>query len=184
MQELISRLTSTPILSSNSSVNSTLSSSPITFPLPPTQPFFADFTHDDIIISVLTALSVDYFRDPPSLTQFPPDPTRKFVLSHLTPFGGRLIVEVLGCKDQNPKQVREHRTFYTPGQYGYDADEAPNKFVRFRLNHGIVPLTSIRGSACAGREDGLCALVSSPFHLSCCFLIKQCISATGEKKAS
>jgi hypothetical protein len=29
-----------------------------------------------------------------------------------------------------------------------------------RLNNGIVPLSSIRGGACAGRTDGLCSLTN------------------------
>ncbi len=67
LQELTARLTNQFITSSNSSVNSSLTNNSATFPLG--QRFYADFTHDDIIVSVLTAMSVDYFKDPPSLTQ-------------------------------------------------------------------------------------------------------------------
>lgn len=87
------------IFTSNSSVNSTLDDHATDFPLG--QAFYADITHDDIIVSVLTALSLDYIRDPPSLTQFPPDPNRHFILSHLTPFGGRLVTEVIGFTSSN-----------------------------------------------------------------------------------
>lgn len=54
------------------------------------EPFYADFTHDDIIVSALTAMSLDYFNAPPNLYQVPPDPNRPFVLSQMTPFGGRV----------------------------------------------------------------------------------------------
>ena len=162
MQELFARLTKTYITSSNSSVNSTIDNNPTSFPL--NQPFYADFSHDDIIISVLTALSMDYFRDPPSLTQFPPNPNRHFILSHLTPFGGRLVTEVIGCSTSNPAPVAAHHTQYTPGQYGYSPSNATNKFIRMRLNNGILPLNSIRGGMCgtanSGRVDGMCALQS------------------------
>jgi hypothetical protein len=67
LQELIARLTNQYITSSNTSVNYTLTNNPTDFPLG--QKFYADFTHDDIIISSLTAMSLDYLRDPPSLTQ-------------------------------------------------------------------------------------------------------------------
>jgi hypothetical protein len=70
LQELIARLTNqynTSSSSSSSSVNSTLTNNADSFPLG--QPFYADFTQDDIIISLLTAMSFDYFKDPPSLTQ-------------------------------------------------------------------------------------------------------------------
>ena len=38
-----------------------------TFPLG--QAFYADFSHDDILISVLTAMSMDYFKDAPDFTK-------------------------------------------------------------------------------------------------------------------
>lgn len=159
VQELLARLQHEYITSSNSSVNATYDSNPAEFPL--NQPFYADFSHDNVIISVLTALSIDYFRDPPSLTDVPPNPNRTFVLSHLTPFGARLITEVIGCSSSNPTPVRAPRTQYYPTQYGYDPANATNKFIRMRLNNGILPLNTIRGGACAdGRSDGLCALSS------------------------
>lgn len=162
VQELIARLTHQYISASNSSVNSTIDSNSTTFPV--NQPFYADFSHDDIIISVLTALSMDYFRDPPSLTQFPPNPNRHFILSNLTPFGGRLITEVIGCSAANPSPVPAHRTAYTPSQYGYSASNATHKFIRMRLNNGILPLNTIRGGVCgtanSGRIDGMCDMAS------------------------
>ncbi|KAL3427333.1 histidine acid phosphatase [Phlyctema vagabunda] len=160
VQELLARLTGSYINSSSSSVNSTLDSNPDTWPL--NQKFYLDFSHDDIIISALAAMSMDYFRDPPSLTEFPPNPDRHFILSHLTPFGARMATETIGCSSPDPEEVEDFRTYYTPGQYGYDPENAPYKFVRMRLNNGILPLNSIRGGACgnatSGRTDGLCAL--------------------------
>lgn len=156
VQELVARLTNQYITVSNSSVNTSIDDNAAEFPL--RRPFYADFTHDDIIISVLTAMSVDYYRDPPSLTQYPPKPDRHFILSHLTPFGARLITEVIGCSSPDPEPVHEHRTPYYPTQYGYSPTNASHKFIRMRLNNGIVPLESIRGGQCEGRTDGLCAL--------------------------
>jgi hypothetical protein len=143
-------------------VNSTITDNPTDFPLG--QKFYADFSHDDIIISVLTAMSVDYFKDPPSLTQYPPNPNRHFILSHLTPFGARLITETIGCSTSDPAPVKDHRVAYTPTQYGYNPENAKYKFIRMRLNNGIVPLNTIRGGACgnatSGRVDGMCAMSS------------------------
>jgi hypothetical protein len=160
LQELLARLNHTLISSSSSSVNSTLDGDATTFPT--NQPFYADFSHDDIIISVLTAMSLDYIRDPPSLTQFPPNPHRHFLLSNLTPFGARLITETIGCSLSDPAPVKKSRVSYTLGQYGYSASNATHKFIRMRLNHGILPLNTIRGGACgnsaSGRVDGMCAL--------------------------
>lgn len=155
-QELLARLTKQYITSSNSSVNSSLDNNAAQFPLG--SPFYADFTHDDIIVSVLTSMSVDYFREHPSLTQVPPDPSRHFILSKMTPFGGRLITEVIGCNSATPDVQPAHRTQYYPTQYGYNAANATNKFIRMRLNNGILPIDTIRGGQCIGRPDGMCPL--------------------------
>jgi hypothetical protein len=158
LQELIARLTNKYITTSDSSVNYTLDDNAKDFPLG--EKFYADFSHDDIIVSVLTAASVDYFKTPPSLKQYPPNPNRAFVLSHMTPFGGRLVTEVIGCSSSNPTAVAAHKTQYYPTQYGYDPANAPHKFIRMRLNNAVVPISSIRGGACTGRTDGMCAMSS------------------------
>lgn len=67
-----------------------------------------------------------------SLTDFPPNPNRHFVLSHLTPFGTRLETEVLGCASAEPKAKAKASTIYTSGQNGYDPQNAPHKFIRMR----------------------------------------------------
>lgn len=158
LQELVARLEGQQIATSNSSVNSTLDKNSTDFPT--NQKFYADFTHDDIIISFLTALSLDYIKDPPSLTAYPPNPNRHFILSHLTPFAARLVTEVIGCGSSNPTAVQSSRTYSSPGQYGYNAANATSKFIRMRLNNGILPLSTIRGGACGNRTDGLCAMSS------------------------
>lgn len=155
-QELLARLTNQYITVSNSSVNASLDNNTADFPLG--RPFYADFSHDDIIISVLTSMSLDYLREVPGLHQYPPDPARHFVLSHLTPFGARLVTEVVGCAVADPTAVHEHRTYYYPTQYGYNPADAPQKFIRMRLNNGILPLDTIRGGYCEGRTDGMCAM--------------------------
>lgn len=156
LQELIARLEKQYITASNSSVNATIDNNTADFPLD--QPFYADFTHDDIIISLMTAMSLDYIKDPPSLTQFPPNATRRFQLNHLTPFGARFVTEVIGCNSTNPTVQHSTHQFYKPTQYGYNASNATNKFIRMRLNNGILPLSTIRGGACGNRTDGMCSL--------------------------
>lgn len=158
LQELLARLEHQYITSSNSSVNSTLDGNSTDFPLD--QKFYADFSHDDILISVLTAMSFDYLKDPPSLTAYPPNPNRHFILSHLTPFAAKLVTEVIGCGSANPTAVNQTRTYTTPTQFGYNPANATNKFIRMRLNNGILPLSEIRGGACGNRTDGLCAMGS------------------------
>jgi hypothetical protein len=156
LQELLARLQHQPIATSNSSVNATIDNNSTSFPLD--QKFYADFSHDDILISVMTAMSLDYFKDPPSLTAYPPNPNRHFVLSHLTPFAAKLVTEVVGCGSLNPSAVHDTRTYTSPTQYGYKPFNATHKFIRMRLNNGILPLGTIRGGACGNRTDGLCAM--------------------------
>ncbi|KAI1001432.1 hypothetical protein K3495_g6763 [Podosphaera aphanis] len=160
VQELLARLNHSLITTSSSSINSTLNNNTATFPID--QTFYADFSHDNILIAALTALSIDYFHDPPSFTQFPPNPDRKFILSQITPFGARLITETIGCSSPNPVPRKTPRVHYSPTQYGYNASDASYKFIRMRLNNAILPLSTIRGGACGndetGRIDGMCAL--------------------------
>lgn len=70
LQELLARLQNQYIDSSDSSVNSTLDNNADTFPLG--REFYADFTHDDVIVSVLTAMSMDYFKDAPDVNTVSP----------------------------------------------------------------------------------------------------------------
>lgn len=72
----------------------------------------------------------------------------------MTPFGANLVTEVIGCQDPEPTEVENFRTVYSPAQ----VSSAPYKFVRMRLNNGILPLETIRGGECAGRSDGLCSV--------------------------
>lgn len=156
LQELIARLQHQYITIANSTTNSTLDGNSTDFPLD--QKFYADFSHDDILLSVLTAMSFDYLKDPPSLTAYPPNPNRHFILSHLTPFAAKLVTEVIGCGSADPTAVHDTRTYTTPTQYGYSPSNATHKFIRMRLNNGILPLSTIRGGACGNRTDGLCAM--------------------------
>ncbi|OAA70268.1 Histidine phosphatase superfamily, clade-2 [Cordyceps fumosorosea ARSEF 2679] len=160
VQELLARLEHQYISVGNSSVNATFDDNGKTFPLG--QKVYADFSHDDIIISALTALSVDYFKSAPTLDEFPPATGAHFTLSHLTPFGANLVTEQIGCAAPDPAPVENRRVAYTAGQYGYEAKNATHKFIRMRLNNGIIPLNTIRGGKCgdatSGRLDGLCEL--------------------------
>lgn len=90
--------------------------------------------------------------------QYPPTPDRNFILSHLTPFGARLVTEVIGCTSPNPVVNPYHSAVYSRTANGYNAANATSKFIRQRLNNGILPLASIRGGACEGRTDGMCAM--------------------------
>lgn len=133
VQELVSRLTHTPINVWNSSTNGTLDSNNITFPL--NQPIYVDATHDTVISSIATTLN---FTSLAATGPLPTDhipPHRSYIASQIAPFSSQLVAQVLSCP----------------------ASEEPTH-IRFLLNDGVVPLTGIRG--CKKDSNGLCALPS------------------------
>jgi hypothetical protein len=156
VEELIARLNKQYINVSDSTVNSTLDSSPATFPL--NQLFYLDMASDTSIVTVLTALSFDYFRESVTFAYPQPD-NRHFRISSMVPFAAKLITEKIGCVSPSPTSTNSNRTEYSQTQYGYSSAEATYKFIRMRLNNGILPLDTIRGGLCSvGRTDGLCPM--------------------------
>lgn len=126
LEELHARLTHQLITESHNGVNTTLSSDESTFPLD--QPFYADFTHDSVIVAVLSALQFDWIKKDlsPKKIKVP----RQFILSRLTPFGARLYVEVLSCEDGD--------------------------MVRLKLNERVLNLGDLKH--CSNDSNGLCSL--------------------------
>ena len=61
VQELVARLTQTPIQTYNTSTNATLDSSNITFPL--NQPIYVDATHATMISVILVAMNFSAMAD-------------------------------------------------------------------------------------------------------------------------
>lgn len=141
VNELLARLTGQPV-DDNTQTNRTLDSSPDTFPLDRT--FYADFSHDNEMIAIYSALGlfrqhqlVNSTLDPSS-----PDASRTWIASRLVPFSARMVVERLECAARlNPS--------LPAGSY-----------VRIFVNDALQPL-----EFCAGGEDseasvgvGMCSL--------------------------
>lgn len=129
VNELLARLTSKPV-EDHTQTNSTLDSSPDTFPLNKT--FYADFSHDNQMVAIYSALGL--FQDgngrAPSAEEM--NPRRSWRISNMTPFSARMIVEKLMC-DGRGVEKRE--------------------YVRILVNDAVQPLTF-----CEAGEDGVCAL--------------------------
>ncbi|KAF8581012.1 phosphoglycerate mutase-like protein [Ramaria rubella] len=92
VNELLARLTGKPV-SDATQTNTTLDSSPVTFPLDRT--FYADFSHDNEMIAIYAALGIS--RPRAALDPARPDPNRTWLASHLVPFSARLVTEKLMC---------------------------------------------------------------------------------------
>ncbi|KAF8549949.1 acid phosphatase [Imleria badia] len=93
VNELLARLTDQPV-QDETQTNHTLDNSPITFPLNRT--FYADFSHDDEMISIYSALGL--FVQPQDLDPTQPATGRTWVVSKMVPFSGRMITEKLTCQ--------------------------------------------------------------------------------------
>ncbi|EIW53780.1 phosphoglycerate mutase-like protein [Trametes versicolor FP-101664 SS1] len=130
VQELVARLSHTPISAHNSSTNATLADDPRTFPLG--QSLYVDATHEVVVLNVLTALNLTSFaKDGPlPATHIPHN--RAFRTAHLAPFATNVQFQLLSC------------------------NSTPDTQIRVIVNDGVVPLTGIRG--CAESADGACPL--------------------------
>lgn len=146
-QEVIARLKNHTLGYSGSNINTTLDSSTDTFPL--NQSLYLDFSHDTNIISVLTAFGLTQFRDDPPLSPKAYPGKHNFTVSHLTPFGARLDIEIIKA----PKPVRADR-----GGDGYLAEGGETKYIHFVMNQRTVPLGYSFPECDAGRLDGWCEL--------------------------
>lgn len=158
LYELKSRLQDRYILPEDQAygVNASQTNNSNDFPLG--QPLYADFTHDSIIVSVLSALGLDLLKEKKLTAAKIPVP-RQFIVSRLTPFGARLFVEVLDCDesstdnsdDKDQDDQREPTRHYDDN--GVNQEKA-KFFIRLKLNNRILPLGSLK--YCPEDKSGLC----------------------------
>lgn len=92
VNELIARLTDSPVKDATQT-NRTLDSSSRTFPLDRT--VYADFSHDNQMISIYSAMGL--FRPAEPLSTTMPDPGRSWRASKLVPFAAKLVTERMEC---------------------------------------------------------------------------------------
>ncbi|KAJ5096439.1 hypothetical protein NUU61_005795, partial [Penicillium alfredii] len=153
VQELAARLQSHLIKSSDSSINYTYDNNAKQFPLH--QPMYMDMSHDDIIVAVLTALGLDYFKYsshgmPTSVIHAP---RRNFNLNQLTPFGARLFSEVWTCPKGASFEHLQPQMYKNPD---LSSKSGTTDYIRFVLNNAPVPLDGV--NTCAGSVNGFCPL--------------------------
>ncbi|KAK2460651.1 hypothetical protein APHAL10511_007121 [Amanita phalloides] len=130
VQELIARLTHTPISVHNTSTNSTLDDNPITFPL--NDSLYVDATHEVVVLNIITALNLTVFAatGPPPETHIPHN--RSFRVSQLAPFATNVQFQTLECAS------------------------FPDPQIRIIINDGVVPLTGVGN--CPKQRDGMCPI--------------------------
>ncbi|KAK6508769.1 hypothetical protein TWF481_003539 [Arthrobotrys musiformis] len=125
--ELIARLTGTPV-NDSTTTNTTLDSDPVTFPLG--RKLYADFSHDNTMTSIFSALNL--FQGIANLSTTTMDRDSKFNAAELVPFASRMYVETLQCSDNKKEE-----------------------FVRVIVNDRIMEL-----KACKGDGKGRCTVAA------------------------
>lgn len=138
VQEFVHRITKKPFVGPTAEKNMTIDNNNTYFPLD--QPLYADFTHDSVIMSILTAFNFTQIGD--YLDPTKSDSKRKFRASQVVPFGARVAFEVMDCQ-----------------RGGRDSEQ----FIRVKLNEAVIPLNEDQG--CEKRKDGLCKLGHFVHHL-------------------
>ncbi|PPQ67076.1 hypothetical protein CVT25_005677 [Psilocybe cyanescens] len=131
VQELVSRLTKTRITNFDTTVNSSVVTNDVLFPLD--QPIFVDASHDTILSAIFVAMNFTSLsaNGPLPTDHIPKDQT--YFVNEIAPFGSNLVGQVLSCP----------------------ASTSPTH-IRWILNDAVLPLTGIKG--CKANKDGLCDL--------------------------
>ncbi|CAG8094246.1 unnamed protein product [Penicillium olsonii] len=149
--ELAARLQNKLITSSDTSINYTYTDNTAQFPLG--QPFYMDMSHDDIILSVVSALGLEYFNYGPK--GLPGDidhaPERTFSLSQMTPFGARLMSEIWTCPSDTSFESLDPVLYSNPS---LKSTADTKDYIRFVLNNAPLPLDGL--AECEGSKNGFC----------------------------
>ncbi|KAK7571332.1 hypothetical protein V3481_018548 [Fusarium oxysporum f. sp. vasinfectum] len=141
-QEVIARLKNHTLGYSGSQINTTLDGMKETFPL--NQSLYFDFSHDKDIISILTAFGFRQFAEKLPTDKYPGD--HEFTVSHITPFGARLDIEIIKAH----KPISPARDRYLEGN--------DTKYIHFILNQRTIPLGKSFPECDDNRKDGWCEL--------------------------
>ncbi|KAL4077052.1 histidine phosphatase superfamily [Scleroderma yunnanense] len=129
VQELVSRLTKTPIDNHNSSTNATLHNS-ITFPLG--HSLYVDATHEVVVMNVIAALGLTSFAKMGPLPTDHIPYERSFKTSEIAPFSTNVQFQLLSCSSD------------------------PGPQIRVIVNDGVVPLNVLEG--CPVNQHGMCSV--------------------------
>lgn len=138
VNELLARLTNQPV-QDQTNVNHTLDSNPDTFPLG--LPFYADFTHDNNMISIMAAMRLfNLTSGLPSDGVFAPEDAQGYSNAWLVPFGARMYFEKMQCEPQST-------------DVKFTTADGMVEFVRVLVNDRVIPL-----KGCPADEFGRCTL--------------------------
>ncbi|KAH7910544.1 histidine phosphatase superfamily [Hygrophoropsis aurantiaca] len=129
IQELVARLTETPIEVHNSSTNATLHT-PESFPFG--HSLYVDATHEVVVLNVITALNLSTFAASGPLPSDHIPKHRSFKVSEIAPFATNVQFQLLACESE------------------------PGPQIRIIINDGVAPLHGIK--TCPENKHGLCSV--------------------------
>ncbi|KAJ5116284.1 Histidine phosphatase superfamily clade-2 [Penicillium angulare] len=149
--ELAARLQHKLITSSDTSINYTYDNNLKQFPFG--QPFYMDMSHDDIILSVINALSLEYFNYGPHGLPVNIDhaPKRNFTLNQMTPFGARFMSEIWTCPKNTSFSTLDPVLLSNPD---LESEKGTTDYIRFVLNGAPLPLKGLKD--CESAKEGFC----------------------------
>ncbi|TIA87508.1 hypothetical protein E3P81_03921 [Wallemia ichthyophaga] len=154
VEETLARITKQTPAPYDSTTNSTLNEDPVTFPLD--MPMYTDFTHDTVIANVVAALNLTQFAAPLPSNRIP-RPSRhssRWRTSHISPFAGNLVVQVLSCDGgEGISDVSEKEDAWEITK----THKVPRagRYIRLALNDAVHDLS---GLGCPFDDEGLCPL--------------------------
>lgn len=158
--ELAARLQGKLIQSSDTSINYTFDNNEAQFPLH--QPLYMEMSHDSNIISVLTALGLEYFNyGPHGLPPLPHAPPRNFSTNQVTPYGARLVSEIWTCPTSSTRNASLRHLdpvlYHNPDLSSGPSSKNTTEYIRFVLNGAPLPLDGVAG--CQDHSvNGFCAV--------------------------
>lgn len=157
--ELAARLQGKLIHSSDTSINYTFDNNEAQFPL--NQPLYMDMSHDSNIISVLTALGLQYFNyGPHGLPPLAHAPPRKFSTSQVSPYGTHLVSEIWTCPSHASLSQLDPVLYQNPdlsSASGGSKSANTTDYIRFVLNGAPLPLEGVDGCQDSS-VNGFCAV--------------------------
>jgi len=157
VNELIGRLTNS-LPHHGLQTNSTLISSPETFPL--NRSIYVDFSHDNLIVAVFAAMGLfNQTNGPLDATSI--DKDRTWITSKMVPFSGYMTVEKLSCSPLLPSLAASRSRPIRWWNWVIGGDEGANsydhehkeEYVRIFVDDARQPL-----GFCGAGDDGMCKL--------------------------
>ena len=134
----------------STNVNTTLDEMNSTFPI--SQNLYMDFSHDTNIYSILTAFGMEQFSD--KLSNSSITPNRNVTVSHITPFGARVVWEQI-TTPQPLKATRPTGTNLTAADYYNPGNQT--SYIHMTISQRTVPLGASYPQ-CGNRDDGWCEM--------------------------